>query len=407
MNRQKTAEIVITKEREVTAWIAISLLYLAGCTTAFHIGKVPVAIPLLQDVWGLSLTQSGLIISLHSILIATCGLLLGLLVRRLGYLPFAIVGVGIVGAGSLLGSFAQSLPLLLLGRSIEGLGWIISVIVLPSLISALSTPKDRPLVMAVWASFLPVGAGVMLLYAPTLQARGGWQLSWVIGSGISFLASVVVFLIVRKYRHELSHLAASSAQWDFSDLTQRVVWLLSGCFLLYSFSYIPLISFLPLLLVETSSLTLGWASSIAALVMLCNSVGSISAGISLRRGYSASKLLIIGALGSGVCAVLIFAPFSTTGIRVFFAFAFSMFGGVVPGILFSTMPKVARHPASVGLLIGLMMQFAGIGMLLGGVVIPSAIEYFNAWIAAGCVTLFTASCCVLLAYLSGKQVQPL
>lgn len=250
------------------------------------------AIPLLQEVWGLSLTQSGLIISLHSILIATCGLLLGLLIRRLGYPAFAIVGVGIVGLGSLVGSFAQSLPLLLVGRSIEGLGWIISVIVLPSLISILISPKDRPLVMAVWASFLPVGACIMLLYAPTLQARGGWQLSWLFGSGVSFLASVIVFLIVRKYRHELSHLGASSAQWDFSDLTQRVVWLLSGCFLLYSFSYIPLLSFLPLLLVETSSLTLGWASSIAALVMLCNSVGSVSAGIYLRRGYSASKLLM-------------------------------------------------------------------------------------------------------------------
>ncbi|MFT6877136.1 MAG: MFS family permease [Granulosicoccus sp.] len=379
------------------------LLYLAGCTTALHIGKIPAAIPLLQDVWQLSLTQSGLIISLHSILIATCGLLLGLLIRRLGYVPFAIIGVGIVGVGSLLGSFAQSLPLLLVGRSIEGLGWIISVIVLPSLISALSTAKDRPLVMALWASFLPVGAGMMLLYAPTLQSRGGWQLSWLFGSGVSFLAAIVVYLITRKYGRELSHLGATAGPWSFSDLTKRVVWLLSGCFLLYSFSYIPLISFLPLLLVETSHLTIGWASSIAALVMLCNSVGSVSAGIFLRRGYSASKLLMIGAFGSGVCAVFIFAPFSTTGIRIIFAFAFSMFGGVVPGILFSTMPKAASHPSSVGLLIGLMMQLAGIGMLLGGVVIPGTIEYFNAWIAAGWVTLITGSCCAFLAYLIGKQ----
>jgi hypothetical protein len=163
--------------------------------------------------------------------------------------------------------------------------------------------------------------------------------------------------------------------------------LLSGCFLLYSLNYNPLISCLPLLPVKTSNLTLGWASSIAALVMLCNSVGSVSAGILLRRTYGAPRLLMIGALGSGLCAMFIFAPFSITGMRGFFAFAFAIFGGVVPGILFSTMPKAASHPSTVGLLIGPMMQLAGMGMLLGGAVIPGAVEHFSAWVAAGWVTL--------------------
>jgi MFS family permease len=400
--RSETPE---SSERKLTAWAAISLLYLAGCTTALHIGKIPVAIPLLQDIWQLSLTQSGLIISLHSILIASCGLLIGLTARRLGYAPLAVLGVATVGAGSLLGSFATSLPLLLVGRSIEGLGWIISVIVLPSLISALSTPKDRPLVMAVWASFLPAGAGIMLLIAPTLQDNGGWQLSWFLGSAVSLLAGGVVYLIVRNHRQEFARLRGVSGPTDFSDLRQRIVWLFSGCFLLYSFSYLPLISFLPLLLVETSNLTLGWASSIAALVMLCNSVGSISAGFYLRRGYSPSMLMIVGALSSGVCAVFVFAPVSAMVVRIICAFAFSMFGGLIPGVLFSTMPSAASHPSSTGLLIGLMMQLAGVGMLLGGVIIPGAIDYFTVWSAAGWVILFTASCCAFLAYLSGRLIQ--
>jgi MFS family permease len=183
------------------------------------------------------------------------------------------------------------------------------------------------------------------------------------------------------------------------------VWLFSGCFLLYSFSYLPLISFLPLLLVKTSNLTLGWASSIAALVILCNSVGSISAGFYLRRGYSPAMLMIVGALGSGLCAMFVFAPVSTTGVRIICAFAFSILGGLIPGVLFSTMPSAANHPSSTGLLIGLMMQLSGVGMLLGGVIIPGAIDYFTVWSAAGWVILFTASCCAFLAYLSGRPIQ--
>jgi MFS family permease len=403
VNSRQVASTPTPIEPTQTAWAAISLLYLAGCTTGLHIGKIPVAIPLLQDIWQLSLTQSGLIISLHSILIATCGLLLAVAVRRLGYAPFAIFGVGIVGVGSFIGSFADSMPLLLIGRSIEGLGWIISVIVLPALISALSTPKDRPLVMAAWASFMPVGAGTMLLSAPTFQAYGGWQLSWLVGSAVSILAAISVFVVVGNHRDGLSHLGATSGNFDFSDLRKRIVWLLSGCFLLYSLSYIPLISFLPLLLVETSTLTLGWASSIAAVVMLSNSVGSVSAGIYLRKGYDPVKVMVAGALVSGLCALFVFAPISSTPVRILCAFGFSMISGILPGVLFSTMPRAASTPSSIGLLLGLMMQFAGIGMLIGGVIIPGATDYFNAWGAAGWVIFFASSFCALLAYISGRQ----
>jgi len=115
--------------------------------------------------------------------------------------------------------------------------------------------------------------------------------------------------------------------------------------------------------------------------------------------------MIVGALSSGVCAVFVFAPVSAMVVRIICAFAFSMFGGLIPGVLFSTMPSAASHPSSTGLLIGLMMQLAGVGMLLGGVIIPGAIDYFTVWSAAGWVILFTASCCAFLAYLSGRLIQ--
>jgi len=398
MKLLETTDTQVSYERSSTAWLAISLLYFAGCTTALHIGKIPVALPVIQNSWQLSLTQSGFIISLHSILIATCGLLLGVMLRRLGYISFAILGVGTVGVGSLLGSFATSMPLLLLGRSIEGLGWIVSAIALPSLISALSTPKDRALVMAAWASFLPVGAGVMLLCAPLLQRVGGWQLSWLLGSAVSFVAAFIVYQIVRKNRQAFINLRGQSGATDYSDLRKPIVWLMSACFMLYSFSYIPLISFLPLLLVDTANFTLSFASSIAALVMLCNSIGSVASGLCLRRGYSPAMLLVFAALISGLCALFVFAPLTNTALRIVCALLFSMFGGVIPGVLFSTMPKAASNPVSIGLLIGFMMQCAGVGMLLGGVTVPGAVDYFHAWSAAGWVILFTAACSALLAY---------
>jgi len=153
-----------TLQAPSTAWFAVFILYIGGCSTALHMGKIPPAIPLLRSEWGLSLTQSGLIVSLYSLLIAICGFLLSLLINRFGSARFAFIAVGTVGIGGFTGALSNDFSLLLVGRTIEGLGWIMSVIVLPSLISALSHEKDRFLLLSAWASFVPcqhcVNAGV-------------------------------------------------------------------------------------------------------------------------------------------------------------------------------------------------------------------------------------------------------
>lgn len=399
---QLNSEIKNAQEQR-TAWGAVIVLYLAGCTTGLHIGKVPVAIPLIREQWQLSLTQTGFIVSLYSILIAMSGLLLGVLIRRLGYVPFAIIGVGTVGVGGLLGSFAEGLPLLLIGRAIEGLGWIISVIVLPSMISTLSASKDRSFVLAFWASFLPVGAGSMLLIAPQLQSMGGWQLSWWVASTISLLAACAVVMVTRRHRGQLNQLNRNTVKGNYSDLTKPIVWLLSGCFFVYSFGYIPLVSYLPLLLVETSGFSLALISTIVALVMICNALGSILVGVLSRKGVGYIRLLITGLMGGGLCALLVFAPWSDTSTRITAAVAFSIIGGFVPGVLFSIMPKAASHPSSVGILVGFMMQLSGTGMLLGGIAVPGVVDIFNVWSAAGVTLFLMAVFGSALAYVAGRQ----
>ncbi len=397
-----TSEVVENKkgvaESKKTAWFAVLVLYVGGCTTSLHIGKIPPAIPLFKSEWGLSLTESGLIVSLYSLLIALCGFALGLFIRRMGSAQCAFIAVGIVGIGGLIGSFATALPLLLVGRTIEGLGWIMSVIVLPSLISALSSDKDRPMLLAAWASFLPVGAGSMLLMAPALLERGGWQLTWHYAALMSFLASGCVFLVTRRYRERLRELGPTKEKNSYGDLRKPVVWMLSLCFFAYSFSYVPLISFFPLLILETSALSLETVSLFAALILLCNSVGSVSSGFLLRRGVGFGPLLIVGILGGGVFAYLHFATGSSTSVRIASAFLFSMLGGMVPGVLFSTIPRAASQPASAGMLFGVMMQFSGIGMLLGGVILPGVVEWQGQWSSAGVAILAVACMGVVLAW---------
>ncbi|MFK7856204.1 MAG: CynX/NimT family MFS transporter [Granulosicoccus sp.] len=385
---------------ERTHWGAIGLLFFAACTLTLHIGKAPPALPVLRQLWELSLTQTGYIVSLYSFMIAISGLLLGVLVRRTGYCTMAIAGVGIVGVGSIIGAQANGLSWLLLGRMVEGFGWIIAAVSLPSLFSALSLSGDRALVAGIWGAFVPVGAGAMLLLAPVFQYYGGWQLSWWFAGISSLFAAVIVYKITDRYSSSFTQLRAVRSRVDFSDLKKPLVWLLSGCFLAYSFQFLAVTSFLPTLFIETSSLTLSTASWLVAVVIISNAVGNVAAGYLVKSGVGHVPLLVVGALSMGLCALVVYTPSLSLPLRLLCALGFSVFGGLIPGTLFITMPKAASSAVSLGLLVGLMMQFSGVGQLLGGVAVPAAVEYFVSWQAAGYVALGAGIIGSLLACLT-------
>jgi len=370
-----------------TQWAAIWLLFFAGCTVTLHIGKAPPALPILRESWQLSLTQTGYIVSMYSLLIATTGLLLGLLVKRAGYCTFAVMGVAVVGVGSILGTQATSLPWLLVSRAIEGFGWIVTVVAVPSLFTALSQPLDRPLVMGIWSAFVPVGAGIMLLLAPLFHAYGSWQLSWWFAGLVSLLAALGVVHITQQYPKRFAHLRAAHSSLDFSDLRKPQVWLLSGCFLAYSFQFLAVTSFLPTLFIETTDIELPTASRLVAVVIMSNAIGNVAAGYLIRKGMDYLPLLVVGALSMGVLALIVFSASAAAPVRLLCAVGFAVVGGIIPGVLFITLPKSASCGASVGLLVGLMMQCSGMGQFLGGISVPAAVEFFDTWQAAGFVAL--------------------
>lgn len=382
-------------------------LFLAGCTTAVHVGKVPAALPLIREQWQLSLTQVGLVLTLYAVLIAAGGLMMGMLVQRIGYQRIAVLALSLVGIGSLLGWQSPSYPFLLFTRVLEGFGWLMAAIALPPLLSALSTARDQPMVMSIWGAFVPVGAGAMLIASPILQSIGGWQLSWVVAGVLSLLAALVAWLILRTHSacfvtlNNASTMHSDNTVSRFRDFRHPLIWVLSACFMLYTLQFISLTAFLPTLLIETTSLSLSVASQLTALVVLSNALGNVCAGSLLKRGLSHIPLLFIGAFGMGILAFFVFSPDVPVMVRIACAFGFSTVSGLIPGSCFATLPKAVSISTSTGLLIGLMMQGAGVGQLLAGVVIPSSVDYAGYWKAGGIVLLAMGATGAILA-LFGK-----
>lgn len=367
-------------------------------------GKVPPALGLLSDEFSLSLTQSGAIVSMYASLIALTGLAVGALAPRVGYVVLAVAGIAAGGLGSLIGYFADTFTGLLLARALEGSGWIMAAVSLPPVLTSLGHPSDRSLILGIWGAFVPLGAGTMLFAAPSIQAIGGWRLSWLIAGMISLAAAVVVWYLCKVHRDRLINLSRKSGELNLHDLSKPAVWCLGACFFCYSAQFLAATAFLPTLLVEQNHLELELASRLTALLILVNAVGNVLAGWLLKRGSKRHHLLPLAFLVGGVAISVAYLHGVSLEMRLLGAMIFTLVGGIIPGTLFATAPLLASSPAATGLLIGLMLQSSGVGQWIGPIALPAAIEAAGTWSAGGLLFLTLAITGSLCA--AGLRDQP-
>ena len=151
------------------AWLVFGV----GVTAALHIGKLPVAIPVLQDALGLSLVQAGFLLSLVQLAGMTLGLFVGLLADRVGPRRVMQAGLLLLAAGSALGALAPGVGWLLASRVVEGLGFLLAVLPAPGLLRqrVLHAPTlSRAL--GWWGAYMPLGTALALLLGAALDRWG-------------------------------------------------------------------------------------------------------------------------------------------------------------------------------------------------------------------------------------------
>jgi CP family cyanate transporter-like MFS transporter len=380
-----------------THWPRIWIAFLAGCIGAFQIGKTFAALALIIDELGLSLVQAGLVLSLFSLIAAFAGAGFGLLSDRVGHLYMAMTGLLISAGGAFLGATASGIEVLLLSRLIEGLGFILAVVALPSLISRSTTDRSRPLAMGLWGAFMPAGIGLSMLVTPPLLELHGWRGLWNDVGFIMLLWCAVLFIAFRSAASKPGiHLSTT----DFiANVLRLGPLLVVAGFVCYSSLYQSLTAFLPTILVTDYSVPLAQAARFGALVVVGNVIGNVSAGWLIGRGFAPWKLLTVSFIAMGLCATLVFATTSDPLLKTIAGFLFSAFGGLFPGTAFVLAARYSIHPSHMALMAGLMLQGAGIGQTIGPMMVSSAVEFSGSWNSANLLVVSFAAIGLVSAWL--------
>lgn len=357
------------------------VVILGGVAAALHVGKLPPAIPALQQALGLTLLQAAFLLSMVQGAGMCAGVAFGALADSLGLKRSMLVGLSVLVVASALGGASDDVTLLLVLRAAEGFGFLLTVLPAPGLVRRLVPPERMSLMLGLWGAYMPLATASALLVGPLWIGAIGWRSWWWLLAAISaamawWLARAVpaAAAIPAATPAPNAAPAVAPAQPRFASrlrqtLGARGPWLAAASFAVYSGQWLAVIGFLPSIYTQAgiSGAATGVLTALAAAV---NMIGNIGSGRLLHRGAKPVTLLVVGFVTMGLATVLAFAGGAhgeglPAWLRYLAVLAFSSVGGLVPATLFAVGVRVAPSEHTLSTTLGWMQQWSAFGQFIG------------------------------------------
>jgi MFS family permease len=371
-----------------TPWDLVGLLVLAGMVAAFHVGKAPPALPSIRAETAASLAQGGWLLSIVNLVTAVGGTAIALTADRLGHRRMILFGTALSLATSLVGGAVSSADVLVALRVLEGLGFISVVVAIPPLLLRIAASRDdQRRAMALWSTYMPTGAGVMMLLAALILRDASWRWVWWLAAAAS--AVMLLALVLRTVRRRELDPVPTLRRPVLAEMVEVATsggpLAIAVCFGAYSCCWFTVVGFLPTLQVERLGFSAETAAIVTAMVTFVNVAGNLVAGWLLQRHVPRVAIIVGAALSMAVCASAIFAEGVPDVARLVLAGIYSAVIGLLPGCLFTAIPVHAPRPHLAGAATGLLMQVSNFGALVGPPV-TAALVSAGGWPAAARMT---------------------
>lgn len=414
------------QQKQRNGWVVLAALYYYSVVAAFNLLKAPPLFGLLMEDFMLSESTVGIIVSASSI----AGLALvfpsAFIARRLGNRRTGQLAICLSVTGGLIGLFAPNLPVLLLGRLIEGCGLGMTGVVGSTTIPQYFKGKKLGLPMSIWSTWFFVGSALGSL----LSGRVGhhfenWRASWILGIGMAALGFIIFSLFVFENKdpsapvHTAPEPVLKPNGKKISTFALGVgnlrIWCISIFFGTLLVSLVGFLSFGTEFYSTAFGIEKANASALASLGYWFSVVGSVAAGIvsRVRKGNSLRgqfvQLIICAALCLAVYPFGFLVPQQYTVLYLLIA---GLLNGYTCGVVFGTVPRLVRKPHVTGLSMGIIFVCQNVSSFASSLLVGSCVEGGN-WggavipllIVAGAGLIFAVAGTVLSLREERKQLQ--
>jgi MFS family permease len=362
----------------VTNWRGVWAVFAGGLVAGAYMTKVPPALPGLRGELGLTLVESGFIVTTFNVLGMLVGMLAGMVCDRLGHKRLALSGLVVMALGGALGAAAHGFSLLLFSRFVEGVGFILFAVPAPALMSSFAAhARDRAKALGIWSAYMPTGGTIALVAAPALIALAGWRALWLSLSAAALAAAVAFAAIVPPSRPA----QVGSLRLVRESIAQKGNIAMALLFACYVAQWTSIMVWLPTFLTEQGAST-PVAAMATALMVLVNAPGNLAGGWLLSHGVRRGTLVVTACAIAAVCEIGMFAAGLPGALRFALVLAFSLCAGVIPASIFAGLPVHARSPQHIATANGMVLQFSNLGQFFGPLVIAWLASRFGGWQAS-------------------------
>lgn len=375
----------------------------AGFVAAMHIGKLPPAVPVLQQELGISFVEAGLLLSLVQSAGMLCALIAGSYTEKIGLKRCVLLGLGLLAIASVLGSVTHSVSMLFGLRMVEGFGFLMITLSGPAYLRQLVSSEKLATRMGLWTAYMGGGMGISLIAVPFLITLMGWQGAWQLLACISAVLALIVWRCVPAPQQSSKNTAIFYL--IKMTLSHPPAWLLAGIFGVYAGQWFSLVGFLPTIY-QQSAISLQLSGILTACVSIANALGTFACGMMLQRGLKAYTLVQFGFAILIVCALSFFIlkddlPFLVQYLSVF---SFSLFGGLVASVVFSQALHFAPQAIAISTTVGLILQFSATSQFFLPPIIANIVSQTGSWLWVGIIMALMSIVGMLLSYGLFKKI---
>lgn len=357
-----------------TNWVAVAAIVAAGVLVSLQVGKLPPLLTTLRAEFGLDLVLGGLLASSFMLIGGAIGILAGFASDRIGSRRALVSGLVITALGCAAGSFAVNTPALLAARLVEGLGFVLTVVCGPSLLTAVTRSDQRQLALGFWSTYMPLGVTLGMIAALAAGPLVSWRGLWV-ALGILLLAAAVLI------RHLISdaQMPAVPRRFQTAPLKRPGPWLLAACFACYTTQWFAIVTWIPTYLRESGVSNELYVALGAALVVAINVIGNTSSAALMHRGVQRWLIIAIIPVVMGLFGVASFGETMPIAAKIGFAMAASGLGGMLPAAVLASVPVHAREQSEIATVNGVVTQLLNIGSFIGPPALAALVSQLGGW----------------------------
>ena len=371
--------------RRQTSWFGVALGLGLGTLAAYHLFKLPPALPILLELYDYGMVTAGGFMSVYAIIGLLTSAFFGTRLQRYGMPRFLISAAALLITGSSITLAVPAIiPAMFVARGLEGLGFAILAVCAPVLATASAQDRHKTIAIALFAAWIPAGQLIAMGVAQPFVGQTEWRPIWWTGIAFTLIVIGLGWLAAKRHapRRAASNAGGPMPLKNFSRTERRALVLVATIFMLWSTEIFAMLTWMPIFLIEAR----GFAPKATILVYAVPSIliffFCVAGGFVLRAGVPLPLLLAVTlALQGAVWLALPCLGDAATGLAGLIVFGTA--AGLSATCLFAAPALVLGAGNAGGSAFGIVMTGRNLGVLVGPILLPPILTAMNGWQGVG------------------------